>query len=157
MTPIERRGFLLNWWDQLLKTPTLQLSPVCFQSLHIRLDPVPCFKIILFQAAIIQRAVQTQATRSDQADEIHFPFQWSCFCQGGGNNRKEPERVRMQSREAEHLAWSALIRFNRFWKYLATGGLISNNSWASHYNLHWQQLLEYLTCKQTLFSKSTRQ
>ena len=83
-----------------------------------------------------------------------FPFSVIMFLsEREGNNRKEPERVRMQSREAEHLAWSALIRFNRFWKYLATGGLISNNSWASHYNLHWQQLLEYLTYKQSLFAQ----
>ena len=72
MTPIERLPLKLV--RPTAEDSTLQLSPVCFQSLHIRLDPVPCFKIILFQAAIIQRAVQTQATLSDQADEIHFPF-----------------------------------------------------------------------------------
>ena len=122
MTPIERRGFLLNWWDQLLKTQTLQLSPVCFQSLHIRLDPVPCFKqIILFQAAIIQRAVQTQATQSDQAiDKIHFPFQRSCFCQKGREMIEKSQREWECKAEKQNtlpgLLWYDSIDFESIWQ-----------------------------------------
>ena len=116
MTPIERRGFLLNWWDQLLKTPTLQLSPVGFQSF----DPVPCFKIIPFQAAIIQRAVQTQATRSDQADEIHFPFQWSCFCQREGRIIEKSQREWECKAEKQNtlpgLLWYDSIGFESIWQ-----------------------------------------